>query len=341
MSSDDFDYDPTPYILNVKNKYITMKYIENMLKKYNVHLKVKHLDVFQNAMTHISYLRRDSEDYKRKKIKRPVIKELEPIEYPKDAIPLQNKSYERLEFLGDSIIHAILADYLYHRYENQDEGFMTRLRTKIENGITLSLLAKCIGLNKYILISRHIEDNNGRQDNHHILEDSFEAFIGALYNESGYDNCKKFIVTLMETNVDFAMLLHTETNYKDMLLQFFHKKRWKDPKYGVKDISGPEHKKNYTMYVKRYIDNRDNGKIYGYGVSTSKKKGEQEAARQALLEFGIIKEDDDSSTEEEIYDDELEELHKLELDEESDSDDELIEIKDIDEIDEISDSSSD
>ncbi len=66
---------------------------------------------------------------------------------------------------------------------------MTRLRTKIENGVTLSLLTKCIGLNEYILISRHIEENNGREDNHHILEDSFEALFASDFSALLVEAC--------------------------------------------------------------------------------------------------------------------------------------------------------
>jgi dsRNA-specific ribonuclease len=96
-------------------------------------------------------------------------KNLQPIDDPKSAIPLQKDSYERLEFLGDSIIHCILADYLFNRYEDEQEGFMTRLRTKIENGETLSELANLIGFQEYAIIARNIEQGGGREKNINIF----------------------------------------------------------------------------------------------------------------------------------------------------------------------------
>lgn len=293
-----FDEDPSLFILNENNIYITKEYIEDMLRKFDIAHTVKNLNAFQVAMTHVSYLKRDSAYYETNKISKYVCgKDMEPIKNPAAAIPLQDVSYERMEFLGDSVIHHILAEYFIHRYEKQDEGFMTRLRTKIENGQTLAGLTKVIGLNKYVLLSKHMENNGSREKNMHVLEDIFEAFMGALSLEATYEVCKNFFVKLIEQEIDFAQLLHTETNFKDILLQFFHRKKWHDPKYGVLDISGPDHKKIFTVYVKCKKAPYDDGEIVGVGHGTSKKKGEQEAAKQALLHFGIINENSDSDSE--------------------------------------------
>ena len=292
--NDDSNENVELFILNEKNIFITEKYVENMLKNYDVDLKVTKLENFQKAMIHKSYLVRDDEYYKNNKTK-STNKDLEPIKNPEKAIPLQKESYERLEFLGDSVIHLILAEYFFCRYEGEDEGFMTRLRTKIENSETLFELAKIIGLNKYVLISRYIEKNDGRDNNKALLEDSFEAFMAALYFEGGFEPCKKFLVTLIEEHIDFAQILYEETNHKDSLLQLFHKRGWHDPEYGALDISGPEHKKQFTMYVKCRKTPRDDGEIVGTACGSSKKKGEQEAARQALIYFGVIREEDSES----------------------------------------------
>ena len=293
--------DPTYFILNEKNQYITREYIEDILKKYSVEHKVKHLETFKRALIHKSYLLRDEEYYKQNRTKN-TNKDLDPIEDPLKAIPLQNESYERLEYLGDSVIHLILADYLFRRYEKEDEGFMTRLRTKIENGETLAELAKIMGLNKYILLSRYIEKNGGRENNKSILEDSFEAFMAALFLEANFEPCKKFLIQLIEQEIDFAQILNTETNFKDCLLQLFHKRGWEDPSYGVLDISGPDHKKQFTMYVKCRKNPRDDGEIVGIGRGGSKKKGEQSASREAMKHFGVLKdeaqEEDDEFIEE-------------------------------------------
>ncbi len=292
MSSDDINTEL--YILNEKNTLITSDYIESILAKYGVKHKVKDIEVYRMAMVHKSYLLKDEEYWKTQRSKNTNV-DLDPIEDPSLAIPLQNNSYERLEFLGDSVIHNILAEYFYKRYENENEGFMTRIRTKIENGDTLAHLCKTICLDKYILLSRYIEKNNGRENNKSILEDAFEAFIGALKLDGCQEYCDKFLIKLIEDEIDLAQILHMENNFKDLLLQYFHQRKWQDPQYDVFDISGPDNKKNFTMYVKMKKTARDDGNIVGMGVGQSKKKGEQEAAKQALIYFGEIKDDDSDS----------------------------------------------
>jgi dsRNA-specific ribonuclease len=291
------DIDPSLFILNEKNTLITSNYVETMLKSYGVDYKVKNLDHFQKAMVHTSYQIRDPNDVKNKsknKNKKAPVQKLVPIKNPELAVPLQERSYERLEFLGDSVLHLILAEYLYRRYENQDEGFMTRLRTKIENSDTLAALCNIIGLNKYVLLSKYIEINSGRKNNTSILEDSFESFMGALVLDAGFNVCQQFMIALMEKELDFAQILFVETNFKDHLLQYFHQMRWEDPTYGVMDISGLDHAKQFSVYVMCRKFPLDDGEMVGNSVESSKKKGEQEAARQALIFFGEIKEGGDS-----------------------------------------------
>jgi dsRNA-specific ribonuclease len=300
IKEDDLDL----YILNENNIYITKEYIENILKKYKINHKVKNLNNFQIAFTHPSYIIRDLKNDRIVKIIKE--KNIQPISNRNKAIPMQQHSYQRLEFLGDSIIHTILAEYLFKRYDDKDEGFMTRLRTKIENGEILSKLAKKLEFNKYALIARNIEQINGRDKNDSIFEDCFEAFIGALHLESNYELCKKFIVELIENEVDIAQILYKENNFKDLLLQYHHKMKWEDPEYGLEEIIGPDEngKKIFKMYVKGYKTNNKNEYIWtkvSIGSGSSKKKGEQEAAHNALIFYdAIIDESDNESIEYEI-----------------------------------------
>ena len=323
----DHNKDELKYILNEKNKYITREYIESTLLKFGINIKIGMLEVFQQAMIHLSYLVRDERFYSNNKTKPYQIQsnDIEPLDDISKAIQLQKESYERLEFLGDAILHAILAEYLFNRYEKEDEGFMTKLRTKIENGDALSILSKIIGLNEYVVISRYVEKNGGRETNKAVLEDVFEAFIGALYSEVGYEVCRTFIITLIEKEIDLAQLLYQETNFKERLLQYFHLRKWLDPIYGVLDVSGPENKKMYTMYVKCRKTHQDEGEIVGIGVGTSKKNGEQNSAKQSLIQYGLYKEDDDSecdSVEEMSDSEEIDEFISNSDDDEFISDDE-------------------
>jgi dsRNA-specific ribonuclease len=302
LDYEDHDIDPVLFILNENNKLIPAEYIEKLLKKYGgIDYKVKNINLYYRAMTHPSYQIRDLTEFKQRSSKTKNKVSLKAINDPSNAIPLQEKSYERLEFAGDAVIHDILAKYIFRRYENQDEGFMTKLRTKIENSDTLASLCSIIGLDKFILVSKYIDVNNGRENNRNILEDAFEAFMGALSEDMGDENFHlyfRFMESLIEREIDFAQLLYEKKNFKDLLLQYFHKQRWEDPTYGLYDVSGPENTKNFMMYVKRRKYASDDGEIISFGVGTSKKKGEQEAAREALKVFGEIRENEDTESEE-------------------------------------------
>ena len=299
------DIDNTVVVLNPNNKLVPKKYINNILKTYGVNYKIKNLSIFQRALTHKSFLikemMKDENNNKIDKEKFIVIKYVEirdgniifrPVKKGEKIVPLQENAYERLEFLGDSVLHLIVAEYLYKRYPDQDEGFMTRLRTKIENGESLSQLAKIIGLNKYILISSHIESTGGRNNKVNILEDVFESFLGALYLDSNFDTCKKFITQLMEEKINFSYILKHETNFKDTLLRHYHQMQWTDPKYGIYKKNGPDHKKIFTMFV----TGEDGKTKVGFGTGPSKRKGEQYAAKQALIYYNVLNEESDSES---------------------------------------------
>lgn len=288
--------DITLYVLNEKNKYITKKDIETILQKYNIQHKVKNLDCFQTAMTPSSYIINSPENPRLFKLVHE--KNLQPIPNKSMGIPLRVKSYQRLEFLGDSIIHKILAKYLYERYPDEDEGFMTRLRTKIESGEALAKFTRAMGLQEYILMPRNLEEIGGRENNYKILEDVFEAFIGALSLETDDNVCTKLVIGLLESEVDIPSLIHIETNYKDTLLQHYHKMRWPDPEYGSKGAIEKDNKKTFLMFVKG-MNKKKEWTIVGEGTGKSKRAGEQEAAHQALINYGVLKQVEDEY--DEIY----------------------------------------
>jgi dsRNA-specific ribonuclease len=308
-SNQDFDssYNPnidvTLYVLNEKNKYITKKAIENILTRYNITHKVKNLACFQTAMTPSSYTINSPDNVRLVKLIKE--KNLQPIPNKSLGIPLREVSYQRLEFLGDSVIHIILAKYLYDRYPNEQEGFMTRLRTKIESGEALAEFTRAMGLQEYILMPRNLEEIGGRENNYKILEDAFEAFIGSLFLESSLETCTQLVIGLLEKEVDIPSLIHNETNYKDTLLQYYHRMRWPDPEYGSSGAIDKNNKKIFCMHVKGYNTNTKGERewgITGNGSGKSKKSGEQAAAKASLIKFGVIKNDEDEQAEyEEIY----------------------------------------
>lgn len=294
-------------VLNENNEYINETIINNLFKKYNINHKVKNLHNFQLAMTHKTYIESClTDDRNIKVITKNDISRIDP-KYIKKVVPLQKESYERLEFLGDSITHAIIALYLFQRYPTEQEGFMTRLRTKIENGIVFSELSKMLCLQKYILLDRNLEQLNSRVTNLAILEDTFEAFIGALSLEASFELCYDFVVKLIQENIDLANIIYEETNYKDTMLQYYHKMKWHDPEYGVKSITEIDaSKKIYTMFVKGYVPSLNNSELVWDVVATgsgqNKKQGEQEAAKNALQLYGALKAKEDII---EVYQEEI------------------------------------
>lgn len=309
------DYrDVVKYTLNEKNKEITSNHIMSKLREYGLteedYEGIKNLKLYKTAMTHKSYTvefqPKSNTDKNFKKLFMGINfmngEVLNPID-EKDinsAIGLKEESYEKLEFVGDSIIRLILSLYLSKRYIKKREGFLTKARTELENAETLSLLAKKLDLHKYVLISRNNEIAGARDLNQKIQCDLFEAFIGALYcdicrNENGcedYDKsgkateiCYKFIEKMLEKEINIPKLLKKAKNYKDFLVQIFHKLGYDEgsPEYGMREKT--EDKNNMgKQYFHMYVRDND-GNIIGEGVGTSKKKGQKEAAKQAYKMF--------------------------------------------------------
>ena len=289
------DGDFNNHKLNENNMYITEKYIESIFKKYNLNHEVKNLEMFQLAMIHVSYLERATITEKTAKMLKDVI----PITSDNRhlAMPLKKIHYGRLEYLGDAKIHDVLARYLYLRYPEEGEGFLTKLRTKLEKDTALFKLSHILGLPKYAIIARNMEQANARETNLHLAEDLFESFIGALSLELSHDKCDKFIMSIMETEMDIAELIHTDDNYKDQLMRHFHKLKLGDPKY-EDDVSLQKNIKegcieirSYTTYVKKTT-----GKIIGVGEGPTKAVSEQNAAYNSLVNIGVINEADDEDS---------------------------------------------
>ena len=203
---------------------------------------------------------------------------------PSGCIPLQEESNERLEFLGDAVVNLVVGKYLFHRYPDENEGFMTRIRTKLVNGTMLAHFASIIGLEKHMLISKQIEENEGRA-NKKIMEDGFEAFVGAMLNDQGeYSVVEDWIVNLIENNIDFSDLIMSNTNYKDMLIKHFQHNFNTSPKFLEMSVETTSTGgKKYKICVKGQGD-----ALLGIGCGTSKKQAENDASRAVLVSLGLL-----------------------------------------------------
>lgn len=190
---------------------------------------------------------------------------------------------ERMEFLGDSVLSLVVANYLFHKYPDKDEGFLTRIKTKLVNGTQLAKLAKSIDLGKHILMSNHVAYIKGR-DSQKILEDAFEAFLAAIFNDLGFDAVNSFIMNIIDT-LDFDEIL-VEDNYKDILLRYAQHDKVKPsaPEYELISTDGPPHNRKFTIAVVI------NGEHHCKGTGKSKKEAEQIAAFLTLKKFNYFKE---------------------------------------------------
>lgn len=192
---------------------------------------------------------------------------------------------ERLELLGDSVLGLIVTDILYTKYTKKDEGFLTRMKTKIVRREGCALFARKLGLGKYIFTSNKININ---RDSDKILEDTFEAFVGAIYKDLGYEFVWNFINRLVDDYINFDSLL-IDTNYKDILLRCTQNKGYSLPKYMECSKSGPAHECKFEVSVEIEIISDDNNnkkkKILEKGKGKNKKSAEQSAAYNLLLEL--------------------------------------------------------
>jgi ribonuclease III len=266
MSSDtqDLPYNPSNILLEEEDLY-------KFLKDYDIDIKINNINTYRRAFVHKSYCTRKNENYIDGNIN-----------CPKDCLPLQEDSNERLEFLGDSVLNIITTKYLFDRYPNVNEGFLTKMRTKFVNGNMLANLSDSIGFNKFILMSCQIDNNNGR-NNKNILEDTFEAFIGALFiDTNSYEICGKWIINIFEEHIDFTELMKTNVNFKDKLVKHCQHNYQFIPKFYEVDITEKNGKKIHTICVKDV-----SGNIIGIGKDNSKKQAEIIAAKKALTYYGI------------------------------------------------------
>jgi ribonuclease-3 len=198
-----------------------------------------------------------------------------------DADDLQDvDSYERLEFLGDAVLDLIVSRYLFEIYSDATEGFLTKLRSRIVRGDTLATFADEWQLGELMILG----DRARKQEvqlSKSVLADVFEALIGALYIDQGYELTQDLVLAFIDQMVNLDELIGTMENYKSLLLEYAQSKGWDYPIYHTIKEEGPGHDKTFTIEVEI------NGEAKGQGRGKSKKKAEQAAARTALEVMGV------------------------------------------------------
>lgn len=181
--------------------------------------------------------------------------------------------YERLEFLGDSILGAAIADILFTINPNAQEGDLTKVRSSIVNEKTLSEVATSLELHRHIIVGK-----SGEKDevytNQSVLADVLEAIIGAIYLDGGFEAAYQFVRTTFEKTITSPPSFR---DYKSELQTIAQHRFKSNPRYSLEHAVGPEHKKVFTVTVDL------NRNILGWGQGNSKKAAEQEAAKAAIV----------------------------------------------------------
>ena len=188
---------------------------------------------------------------------------------------------ERLEFLGDAVLELCTSEYLYLRFPDYDEGAMTRLRAQAVCEGALYQVAREYGLGAMLLLGRG-EDHSGGREKPSILSDAVEAVIGALYIDGGMEVAKGFIMRFVHNSVADAMGGRLIKAHPTMLQEYVQKRHMGQIVYELTGSSGPDHNKTFTMRVLVA------GETAGIGEGRTKQEAGQQAARAALIEFGVI-----------------------------------------------------
>lgn len=174
-------------------------------------------------------------------------------------------SQERLEHLGDAVLSLCVAHMLFIKYPNEDEGVLTRMRTRMVNGKTLAEIGRKMGIEKAVILSA-----NTSLDHDRIYEDTFEALIGAVYLDNGLETAREFVATQYDLHMEPGHITQ-DTNYKDLMKKATTRRGLQAPRY-VTVI----HEDVFTCQV--YIAEHQ----YGAGDGNTKKAAEMEAAHNAI-----------------------------------------------------------
>jgi ribonuclease-3 len=266
------------YPWNPKNREITPSDVIPILKRYGWKGRIQKFDLFSQACCHKSYVDRpelwkEQEEHGDEMTMAP---------RPEDCLPLRRCDNEELEYLGDRVLGLITASYVSKRYPGQGEGFLTRILSRIVNNKQLGILAKEVGMSRWIILSRHMEDVCDGRNNLRIMGSMFEAWFGALYLQEeeagrGLQQCHDLLVRILEEHIDFVQIIIEDTNYKDQLLRKFQTLYHIPPRYKEIEVVGPPHDRMFTMGV---LDPMD--RVVAVSTARNKKVAEQEASRLAL-----------------------------------------------------------
>jgi ribonuclease-3 len=197
-----------------------------------------------------------------------------------NRVAAAERSNERLEFLGDALVGAEVAEALFHRFPQKSEGDLSRLRARLVSGKALARCAERLELGRHLRVSDNA-DRSGARASRTVLADAFEALVGALYLDRGAGAARSFVeehvLAPAEVEARAATLDEGGENYKSRLQEYVQARRPVQPRYRVAEKEGPPHARRFTVEV--LLDDEE---AQGRGTAASKQAAEQEAAREAL-----------------------------------------------------------
>lgn len=244
-------------LFSAQNKISDKELLEHVQKIFGYHFR--NLDRLLLALTHRSYIKKRTSS---------------------------SNSNERLEFLGDSVLGLVIAHQLFRDYPHLREGKMTKLKALLVNETTLALIGKEIRLNEYIRLSPE-EERLGGRERPSIISDAFEAVIGAIYLDGGFDAARDVILRKIYTQRDRITTDDSQKNYKGELLEMLQAQGSGMPKYEVVSEKGPDHEKEFSVVV--YASHQK----LGNGIGFTKKEAEQKAAAMAVEKLSAEEENPD------------------------------------------------
>lgn len=182
---------------------------------------------------------------------------------------------ERLEFLGDAVLDAVISDYLYRLHPEAEEGSLTKLRAAMVCEQALHLAAEQIGLGEFLILGKG-EEHNGGRTRPSMNADAVEAILGAVFIEAGWETARETALYLLRDVIKEASRGQLNRDYKSLVQEEIQARGESDIRYEVVREEGPDHNKTFT------IDLVVGGKVLGRGTGKSKKEAEQQAAKHVL-----------------------------------------------------------
>lgn len=282
-------------VINPNNKYLDYDWLHKILSDHGIKETIKNKDLWQQAFVHSSYCTNP------KKRRKDEILDLS--ELMEGVIQPFPKSNERLEWLGDSALSCFMGQYLFKRFPEEEEGYLSTSRSKLVKKETLAILGRKLGFGKFIMMSTATEKVADGRNNDHILEDCFESFIGALtiefsdeeyldedytkkikgFNIRGYLYACIFLQNVYEKYIDIEEIINFNNNYKHQLMCYFQKNFGGIyPKYIQLSEWGKD--KVFKIGIPDPINSKQ---FLAFGIARNKKDAEQLAAKELLRKYSI------------------------------------------------------